>query len=79
MVPELLFYYPYYEFAGSVDEDGEFQGGILPHVSVIFLCAAMEVIAVYLLLREIIRLWYRKTPFCCICFFQRYLAWGVVC
>ncbi len=63
VVPELLFYYPYYELAGSVDDNGEFQGGILPHITVIFLCAAVEVIAVYLLLREIIRLWYRRTPF----------------
>lgn len=63
VVPELLFYYPYYELAGNVDENGEFQGGILPHITVIFLCAAMEVIAVYLLLREIVRLWYRRTPF----------------
>lgn len=76
VVPELLFYYPYYEFAGSVDEDGEFQGGILPHVSVIFLCAAMEVIAVYLLLREIIRLWYRKTPFLLYLFLSAIFSMG---
>ena len=63
VVPELLFYYPYYELAGSVDEEGEFHGGILSHVTIIFLCAAVEVAAVYLLLREMIRLWYRKIPF----------------
>lgn len=63
VVPELLFYYPYYELAGSVDEEGEFKGGILSHVTIIFLCAAVEVIAVYLLLWEVIRLWYSKIPF----------------
>lgn len=63
VVPELLFYYPYYELFGEVDENGEFQGGRLEHFKIIFLCAAAEVIAVYLLLGEIIRLWYRRTPF----------------
>lgn len=63
VVPELLFYYPYYELFGEEGENEEFEGGRLEHFKIIFFCAAAEVIAVYLLLGEIIRLWYQRTPF----------------
>ncbi len=76
VVPELLFYYPYYKCMGTIDEEGEFHGGRLDHFKIIFFCAALEVMAVYLLLREIVRLWFKKTPFILYLFLSVALSMG---
>lgn len=63
VVPELLFYYPYYELMGETDGTGEFVGAKLEHYKIIFFCAAAMAAAVYLLLWELVQLWFRRTPF----------------
>lgn len=58
VAPVLMFYYPYYELFGT---DGE--GGELDHYKVILFCAVMTIIAAFLIVRQLIRLWYPDTPF----------------
>lgn len=63
VVPEVLFYYPYYELFGEENEEGEFEGGELEHYKVVFFCAVMTIIAAFLIVRQLIRLWYPDTSF----------------
>lgn len=53
IVPELLFYLPYYKLTGSH----------FPNYAAVFLCYSGFVLAVFGLLREMIRTWFPKTTY----------------